>query len=425
MKLFPRVARCGAFPLATGLALTLAGCASPGPPRPPSLHLPAPARDLSAARVGDSVQLRFTVPRTSTDGSPLRGDTVLGTACRQEDKGPCLPFATGSEVGGPAAHAFPLAGSGGGANVVELEDSLPATLRGGAPRLLAYKVEFFSAARRSAGASASAYAVAGAAPPPLTGFAAEGSRGGILLHWRAATAPAGEVLLRREEVNPPRSVAPTPQPATGPASPGVSSRRRPASGGARTTAGESTTVWLQANAGQQSRGSEELSALMGVKEAAAADRGRTLDPSAVAGTAYRYRAQRRQTLQLEGRTLETRSELSAPVLFTLSDTFPLPTPAGLTAANFGEGTSYVVDLIWEPVQDKALAGYVVRRALLDSAGQPQGTATALNAAAPATLPAFHDNTAKPAGRYRYEVEAVDAKGNRSAAATVVVEPWER
>ncbi|HEY1965698.1 MAG TPA: hypothetical protein VGG59_12240, partial [Acidobacteriaceae bacterium] len=37
-----------------------AGCASPGQPRPPSLNLPEVVKDLTAQRVGDVVELRWT-----------------------------------------------------------------------------------------------------------------------------------------------------------------------------------------------------------------------------------------------------------------------------------------------------------------------------------------------------------------------------
>src|SRR5260370_22391669 len=44
-----------------------AGCASPGPPQPPSLNLPAVVKDLAAERAGDVVHLHWTTPETTTD----------------------------------------------------------------------------------------------------------------------------------------------------------------------------------------------------------------------------------------------------------------------------------------------------------------------------------------------------------------------
>ncbi|HEY0785677.1 MAG TPA: hypothetical protein VGD62_07375, partial [Acidobacteriaceae bacterium] len=48
-----------------------------------------------------------------------------------------------------------------------------------------------------------------------------------------------------------------------------------------------------------------------------------------------------------------------------------------------------------------------------------GPAEQLNAI-PVKTPGFHDSTAQPARSYRYEVVAVDARGNVSAPATAQV-----
>ena len=54
-------------PLAAPLIACAAGCASPGPPQPPSLNLPEVVKDLTAERVGDVVQLHWTTPDMTTD----------------------------------------------------------------------------------------------------------------------------------------------------------------------------------------------------------------------------------------------------------------------------------------------------------------------------------------------------------------------
>ncbi len=54
--------------LAAFLAAGISGCASPGPARPPSLHLPRLATDLTATRTGNDVTLRWTTPDKTTDG---------------------------------------------------------------------------------------------------------------------------------------------------------------------------------------------------------------------------------------------------------------------------------------------------------------------------------------------------------------------
>ena len=45
------------------LPFTATGCANPGPPKPPSLRLPAPAKDLRADRIGNEVHLSWTTLR--------------------------------------------------------------------------------------------------------------------------------------------------------------------------------------------------------------------------------------------------------------------------------------------------------------------------------------------------------------------------
>src|SRR5690349_4647726 len=46
--------------------LVLFGCASPGPPLPPSLKLPEAVTDLTTSRVGDHVILHWTTPSHTT-----------------------------------------------------------------------------------------------------------------------------------------------------------------------------------------------------------------------------------------------------------------------------------------------------------------------------------------------------------------------
>ena len=180
MRLLP--AACG--------ALLMVGCASPGPPRPPSLRLPEPVRDLSAARAGDGVELSFTVPWQSTDKLPLRGASVRGQICRQLEQQPCVVVATLM----PELH--------GQHNLATWHDSLPRELASGPPRLLSYRVEFFSAAGRSAGRSDAAYTVAGSAPAAVNGLRVEGSRMGVVVSWDTAATADGEVLLQRDEISP-------------------------------------------------------------------------------------------------------------------------------------------------------------------------------------------------------------------------------
>ncbi len=143
----------------------------------------------------------------------------------------------------------------------------------------------------------------------------------------------------------------------------------------------------------------------------------TIDGSASEDTAYRYVAVRRRVVTVAGQKVELRSALSAPVEITWRNAFPPVAPVGLSAAPFAEGGGFAVDLVWEPVQEPGLKGYVVTRQALD----PGGAVERLTAE-PVALPAFHDATAKQGVRYRYGVRAVSAKGMEGQVATVVVEP---
>ena len=407
-------------------SLLLAGCASPGPPRPPSLQLPRLVSDLAAARSGDTVTLRFTVSGRTTDGQPLRSSTVGGSLCRQLAKGdPCTPVDvdetqrplpvpnSGAKSG--SKNMSKTGSSGAATEPVTWTDVLPAALLTGAPRPIAYRVELRNNLGRSAGFSDPVYTVAGAAPPPVTGFTAQTMRLGVRLSWTPA-ANAGEVLLQRTELLPGTSGPPEP---AGPPPPGRASNAvHPAAKAPERKPSTPGVLWLQAAPGDR---------------AASA----TLDASGSEGVPYRYVAVRRDTVQVGGRTLEWRSAPSAAATATWRDVYPPPTPTGLTALGYAVPPSetgappqaslsgptgvFAVDLIWQPVGDPRLAGYLVYRQTLTATGEPTGPRQRLTAE-PVPTPGFHDATAQAAARYRYSVTAIDPKGNESSAIETVTEP---
>jgi len=355
--------------LSLSAALILSGCASPAPPQSPSLKLPQPVRDLSASRVGNTVELRFTPPANSTDKLALRGPTPSGQLCRQLPHQPCLPVGPRTSVPTPNPNDLH--------ELATFTDTLPPTLTQGPPQLLTYRIEFFSPANRSAGPSNQAFTASGPTPSPVENLHAEGSRLGIILQW--APSP-GEVILRRENLAPP----------------------------AHPTAHTQPTEWLQTNDSQDSQA-------------------RTLDTAALPDTPYSYVAQRRTTLHLATHAIELRSPRSTPITYTLQRTYPPPAPAGLTAAGYFSGTpsTFAVDLIWQPITETGLitplAGYNLYREQLSAAGEPTAPRTQLNSS-PIPQPAFHDAAANPTSAYRYSVTAIDAKGNQSSAATVILQP---
>ena len=359
------------------LALTLTGCANPGPPRAPSLFLPAPvaATKIAASRIGDAVEVRFTAPARSTDNLPLRARQLNGSLCRQLETGACVPVASL-----PAKISVAAKGPDGQPNVVTWRDTLPADLSAGPPQAISYRVEFFNASGVSGGRSDAAIVAAGQAPPAVAGLAAEGSRSGVVLRWKPEPASAGEVLVRRED-----SAAAANTPA---------SRNHPEPG----------VIWLTADT---------------------ASPGKVLDATALPNVAYHYTAERSIKVQVGGRELEMRSATTLPVDFTLHEIYAPSAPTGLTAVGFATDTSpFAVDLIWQPVNETAVMGYNVYRQLIDSNGRNLGPSTLISAVK-ATLPGFHDATALAGTRYRYEVTAVDGHGNESSAATTLLEPAPR
>jgi hypothetical protein len=371
------------------LATTLAaiGCASPGPPHAPSLQLPQPVRDLSAIRVGNTVELHFTAPSASTDKLPLHGASVSGQLCRQLPHQPCIAVPS-------SRTSVAIATASDTHNQVTWIDTLPPSLTQGSPQLLAYRVEFFSAANRSAGLSGPAFTATGSAPSAVENLHADGSRLGIILQWNPSTS-TGEVVLRRDDLAPPKPKHPEHN------SPPAHAPHNPAPG----------TVWLQT----------------GDANSANSQQARTLDTAALPDTPYRYTAQRRTTLQLASHSIEMRSDLTAPIDFTLLKIYPPPAPTGLTAAGYFSGTpqTFAIDLVWQPIDEAGLitplAGYNLYREPLNTASEPTAPRARLNTS-PIPQPAFHDTTANPTTLYRYTVTAVDAKGNESPSATALVQP---
>ncbi|HZQ44368.1 MAG TPA: hypothetical protein VFA99_14030 [Acidobacteriaceae bacterium] len=349
--------------------MVLVGCASPGPPRPPSLQLPQPVRDLNATREGDQVTLRFTLPQRTTDGLPIREGRLKASLCRGEEAQPCVAVSSLTDVNlnlPPGVSAADRA--------ITWQDHLPPADTTGEPRLLLYRVQLDNLQGKTAGWSDPAFTAAGTAPPPVQALSAEETRAGILLRWHPTASPSpGNVLLRREMVSPP-----------------ANAKRE-----------DLEPVWLDSHA--------------------AGTPPETIDSTASEDTPYRYVAVRRKTVTLDQQTIRLDSAMSAAVVITWHNAFPPPAPTGLSAAPFAENGAFAVDLVWEPVEEPGLKGYVVSRQAIDEAGSPLGSPDRLTPQ-PVELPAFHDTTAKQDARYRYTVRAVSKKNIEGQTATVTVVP---
>ena len=349
-----------ALPVALAAGLALAGCGTPGAPQPPSLKLPSTVTDLTAKRAGDQVTLSWTMPKRNTDKLLLNSNVTV-RVCRKEGTGRC-------DAAGDLSFAPGVEGS--------FAETLPVALAAGPPRPLTYFVELKNRNGRSAGLSNAAHVLAGLAPAPVAGLAAEVRKQGVVLRWTPATGQetsAQVVRLHRKLLNPPAAkpheglLAPQPEPVD---------------------------QNLLVEAGAHS--------------------GRALDKNIRFGQSYEYRAQRVARVTVAGKALELAGELSNPVRVAALDQFPPDVPTDLAAvATVGEdGAETAIDLSWQPVTDADLAGYIVYRS--ESGRRGEAAWQRISPAGPLLPPAFHDAQVQPGHTYRYAVSALAQNGHASA-----------
>jgi hypothetical protein len=378
---------------ATFMIAATVGCASPAPPRAPSLNLPEIVKDLAATRVGDEVRLNWDTPAKTTDHMDLKGQ-ITAEICRITPPAPsCTAIKRLVVQSGPT----------------QTTEVLPATLTADPPTLLVYRVQLFNYNGRSAGLSTEAFAAAGTAPPPITQLRALPSRDGVVIEWQKRDTTADVVLDRLLETPGPAVVAPPPAKV---APPKTTSRQRksltptpaPASKPQTSPKTPSTPAEVKLQTPKQS-----------------ADPGGTVDQTTKIGETYTYTAQRVRSVSLDGHSLELRSAVSSPVTFIARDVFPPLAPTGLEVVPGGATPAdRSIDLSWTPNTEADLAGYSVYRQEVTSTGEVAGTAARLNST-PVAGPAYRDQTAIPGHRYSYRVTAVDATGNESAPSAAVQE----
>jgi hypothetical protein len=406
MKLFASPRRCAARRLSTIACATFSiclavGCASPGPPRAPSLRLPQQVKDLTAERVGDEVQLHWTTPAKTTDDLPIKG-SLTAEICRDPAPSSAPPTAPSSTA--PACTSVKrLPVQPGPSQTV---DPLPRALTLDPVVLLAYRVKIFNANQRSAGPSAAVFAAAGTAPSPVEDLRASSVRAGAMIEWSPQHTAATVELVRHLEAAPTPTKASPPKPAPKPASkpifkPSPKSTARPSPKPSQPTSSTPTDVKLQT-------------------PHQATDPGGTIDRTAQFGETYQYTAQRLRTASITGHPLQLRSSMSQPIVLALKDTFPPQPPTGLAAVPGGADTHTSIDLSWEPDTDADLAGYIVYRQPADATGAFTSPAIRLNAT-PIPSPAYSDQTAIIGQNYAYRVTAVDTVGNESAPSADVQE----
>jgi hypothetical protein len=355
-------AQLAALVAALAATVTLTGCGMPGAPLPPSLNLPVPVTDLSAARTGGQVALTWTMPKKTTDKVLLKGEVSVRVCRNQAGAAPCSVASTLQFAPGAGA---------------TFNDTLPAPLAAGSPRVLTYSVELVNRKGRSAGLSNGAQILAGEAPPAVENLTAQMSKDGVLLHWAPASldsSPVAISLVRRLLTPPEKKPNQTPlaQPA------------------------------------------EPLEQSLLVQAAPHSDRApdTCIDTNIRFGETYQYRAQRIARVTVGGSTLELAGPLSPPLRIDAINQFPPSAPKGLEAVAFAgkNGSSPAIDLSWLPGAETDLAGYIIYRR--DSAAN--ATWQRISPAQPIVGPGYHDPNVQPGHTYTYSITAIDQDGHESA-----------
>lgn len=335
-----------------GAGLLLTACATIAPPRPPSLELPRPPKDLRGARKGETVVLTWTIPSLTTDRQTVRsvGATRI---CRGVE-----PHLT--ECGTAVGEATPQrAAVSGKKSTATFTDALPADLqRAGDSGFVTYAVEVLNAEGRGAGLSNQVRVSLARALPPPQDFAARVTDQGVVLTWTNFVP---------QEQAPERFVY---------------------------------RVYRRLENSQQE-------VLVGEAPASGGEPTITLTDSGMEwGKTYEYRAE--TVTEIGGEpAVQVEGEDSPEVKVFANDVFPPAVPSGLQAVAASAGSQEFVELIWAPVADVDLAGYNVYR-------REAGTNVVMLNTELVKTPAFRDATVLPGKKYLYSVTAVDVRGNESA-----------
>ena len=352
------------LPLAAILITT--GCASIGPPMPPSLELPKPPTDLHAARKGDRVTLTWSVPKRTTDHQKLR---YLGktNVCRSLET---TLKVCGKPVGEtPPPPDFIAAEKGGKKLAATFADTLSPAVQHDHPTGSAtYAVEVLNAAGRSAGISNQVHIPLVPTLPPFGDFAAHTVAQGVTLSWEC--------------------------PATSKPKSGISYLFR---------------IYRRLDSSSNETRIAELDA-SGCAEEPSAEHIKTksfLDQTLEWEKTYSYRGTVVSVIDAGKSRTEVEGDDTPAATVFAHDVFPPAVPSGVQAVYSGPGQPPFIDVIWAPVSDADLEGYNVYR---HQAGE---SPVKLNPELLKT-PAYRDQHVAAGKTYLYSVSAVDQRGNESA-----------
>jgi hypothetical protein len=338
--------------LPTLLIALASGCGTPGPPQPPSLNLAKPVSDLKATRTGDEITLSWTVPTETTDGATFRhrGSTKICRAINQpriDQAAQCTVIVT---LATPAKQQT--------ANAVT-----PVPTEASASDYATFVVEVDNDRDRNAGFS-NQVQVPTAAVSLLNGNpASQLTSDGVLV--TVGVTPRDEALTQTLELRRSEKGAPH----------------------------ESTVARRTLELPNGEVGNVELR-----------------DDNFGWERTYAYRVVIVATSKLpNGTTAVFDGAATAPIEVVTHDVFPPAVPIQVQAVFSGQlaGQQPSIDLTWNPVLDRDLAGYFVYRRRQD-----ETAVTKLNQQ-PLSAPAYSDKAIQPGSTYFYSVTAIDERGNES------------
>jgi len=350
--------------LSAVLVAGVTSCGVPGIPKPPSLQLPQPVRDLRAFRKGDSVYLAWSTPTKTTDLVTIRHPGIT-RVCRSTHPltaecdvlvGEVQPLPPTSSAAAKTAKSSKAPA----ALQVTYKDSVPASLLSSDPAAqFFYAVLALNQNGRSAGPSNVVSVPAIVAPAPPADFQAQATADGVLLSWtgnpQGQKTPHLHYLYRLYRHEP----------------------------------------GTQADAVVAELPFGTLRTYL------------VFDHTFQWEKTYLYRATVVSLIHFEGKP-ETRFESAdTPSIKVFAhDVFPPAVPSNLQAVFSGVGQKLFIDLTWAPDTDADLAAYNVYRR------EEGGQSRKINAA-PVKAPAFRDSDVSSGHTYFYSVTAVDARGNES------------
>jgi hypothetical protein len=359
--------RRGQLLLAVAALIWVSGCASIGPPLPPSLELPHPPSDLKATRKGDKVTLTWTVPAQTTDRQSVRylGKTQI---CKNVD---AVLASCGVPVGeAPPPVDFARKEQPPGKKLqATFSETLPCEVPHRSVSAMAtYAVEVLNRAGRGAGLSNQVHVPLAETLPAPTNFRADVTAQGMQLSWTDAplSVPTSDSLRRSYRVY------------------------------------------------RRSEGSQQK-ILVGQRDADAEDHQSLTDQSFDWEKTYYYHADTLTVIPQSGKPdIFIEGDDTPEVKVFAHDIFPPAVPSSVEAVFAGSGQQGFIDLIWTPVTDSDLAGYNVYRR------EEGSTAVKVNPEL-VKIPAFRDLQVVPGKKYLYSVSAVDARGNESGRSAEAAE----